>query len=395
MKLHEYQAKDLFRSLGIPIQRGGVAKTPDEVRALYQQLKQELSPNGEFVCNVKAQIHAGGRGKAGGVLVARSADEAAQLTKKLLGMRLVTKQTGAQGLPVAAVLLDERVNPSQELYLSLTLDRFLAKPVILASYSGGMDIEEVAKTDPDAIARVTFDWETGLQPEHVDRVAKALKLSGASRESLDVILRGIWKLYLEKDASLIEINPLVITASGQLLALDAKITIDDNALFRQPQMAQWRDPSQEDPMEYKASQIGISYVGLSGNIGCLVNGAGLAMATNDIIKLCGGEPANFLDVGGGANVDQVTNAFSIILSDDKVKAILVNIFGGIMRCDWIAEGLLKATEKLQVKVPIVVRLQGTNVEEGRRLLRQSSRLNLISVDELAEAARKVVEVANA
>ena len=412
MKLHEYQAKRLFASVGISIPRGVVAATPEEAAKAYETLKRQCLPaprilntfsestrqagaveGHAFACNVKAQIHAGGRGKAGGVVVATSAAEAAACATRLLGMRLVTKQTGPDGLPVSAVLVDERIDVKHEWYLAVTLDRFHATPMVLASAQGGMDIEEVAVTMPKAIIREPIDIEQGLSPAQLQRIAAAFGCQGQLAEAVYKTVRGLWALYDANDASLIEINPLVLTADGRVLALDAKVVLDDNALFRHPDLAALRDPSQEHPMEYKASQIGISYVGLEGNIGCLVNGAGLAMATNDIIKLCGGNPANFLDVGGGANVEQVTNAFSIILEDKKVSAMLVNIFGGIMRCDWIAQGLLNATQTLHVNVPMVVRLQGTNVEEGRRLLREAKSLNLISVGELEDAARKVVELA--
>ncbi len=385
MKLHEYQAKRLLSPLGIPVPRGVVAKTPQEAATAYETLKRE--------CNVKAQLHAGGRGKAGGILVARSSQEAFQYAAALLGRRLVTQQTGPEGLPVSAVLLDERIDVARELYLALTIDRFHSQPIVLASSRGGMDIEEVAASEPDAIAREAFDVEEGLSAAQLARIADRLGCAEAHAAMCARIVSALWIAFESHDASLIEINPLVMTTDERLLALDAKMTLDDNALFRHPDLAELRDESQEHPLELKAARIGISYVGLSGNIGCLVNGAGLAMATNDIITLVGGTPANFLDVGGGANVDQVTNAFAIILADPRVKAVLVNIFGGIMRCDWIAQGLLNATQQLEVKVPIVVRLQGTNVEEGRRLLTQAKRLNLISVDELEAAARKAVELA--
>ena len=394
MKLHEYQAKRLFASAGIPVGHGVVARTADEAATAYETLRKQCGFPATFACNVKAQLHAGGRGKAGGVQVANSAQEAKAHAAALLGRRLVTKQTGPDGLPVAAVLLDERIDVAQELYAAVTLDRFHAQPIVLASRRGGVDIEEVAATDPQAIAREPIDIERGLSQESLTRLATILGCTGALAASAHQLMRAMWEFARTHDTSLMEINPLVITADGRLLALDAKVTIDDNALFRHPDLAALRDPAQEHPIEYKASQIGISYVGLDGNIGCLVNGAGLAMATNDIIKLCGGEPANFLDVGGGANVEQVTNAFSIILEDRKVKAIFVNIFGGIMRCDWVAQGLLKATASLKVTVPIVVRLQGTNVEEGRRLLKDAKSLTLISVDELEAAAQKAVELVN-
>ena len=393
MKLHEYQAKQLFAAAGIPVPRGIPAKTPQEAAAAYDALRQQCQGGPEFACNVKAQLHAGGRGKAGGILAAASAADASSQAAALLGRRLVTQQTGTDGLPVSAVLIDERIAVAQELYLAMTVDRFSARPMILASRRGGVDIEEVAASESGAILREPLDIEAGIPPAAFSRLAAALGLSGALAAASEHVIRALWRLFVSSDASLIEVNPLVVTQDGQLLALDAKVILDDNALFRHPDLAGLRDESQEHPLELKAAHIGISYVGLDGNIGCLVNGAGLAMATNDIITLAGGSPANFLDVGGGANVEQVTDAFAIILADDRVTAVLVNIFGGIMRCDWIAQGLLKATEQLEVKVPIVVRLQGTNVEEGRRLLAEAKRLNLISVDGLADAAKQVVELA--
>jgi succinyl-CoA synthetase beta subunit len=393
MKLHEYQAKRLLAAAKIPIPHGVVAVTPPQAAEGFDTLRQQCDGGGEFECAVKAQLHAGGRGKAGGILIAHGREEAQAHAATLLGKRLATHQTGPDGLPVSAVLLEERVGQLSEMYLALTVDRFQARPVVLASRSGGMDIEEVAAKDPAALHREPLDIVAGPSQVQSFRVAAALGLSGGQAAMLEKILRGMWELFLSSDASLIEINPLVVRKTGPLAALDAKVTLDDNGLFRHQDLAALRDETQEHPLELKASRIGISYVGLSGTIGCLVNGAGLAMATNDIIKLCGGEPANFLDVGGGANVEQVTNAFSIILADPRVRAVLVNIFGGIMRCDWIAQGLLNATATLDVKVPIVVRLQGTNVEEGRRLLTSAARLNLISADELEEAARKVVELA--
>ena len=393
MKLHEYQAKQLFASVGIPIPRGVVANTPPEAAAAYATLRRHCGDVAGFICNVKAQLHAGGRGKAGGVLVARSAEEAIAHAASLLGRRLVTQQTGPDGLLVSAVLLDERIAVRQELYLAITIDRFHARSVILASRRGGVDIEDVAASEPSAIIREPIDIVSGLSDAACSRLTTTLGFSGAQAATCGQIARAMWKLFESSDASLIEINPFVVTEDDRLLALDAKIILDDNALFRHQELAAWRDESQEHPLELKASRIGISYVGLDGTIGCLVNGAGLAMATNDIITLCGGAPANFLDVGGGANVEQVTKAFSIILDDSRVKAVLVNIFGGIMRCDWIAQGLLNATQKLAVSIPIVVRLQGTNVEAGRRILAEAKRLNLISVDELEDAARQVVALA--
>jgi len=417
MKLHEYQAKSLFASVGIPIPRGIPATSPGQAASAYTALQQQCVGSTPFVCSVKAQLHAGGRGKAGGILIAQSADEAAAHAAKLLGRRLVTHQTGPEGLRVSAVLLEERMAVAAERYLAVTIDRFHARPIVLASPQGGVDIEAVAAASPEAILREPIEITRGLSPEALARIASWLKFAGAHAERGRHIVQALWRLFESSDASLVEINPLIVTEDGRVLALDAKMTLDDNALFRHPELARLHDESQEHPLELKASQIGLSYVGLDGTIGCLVNGAGLAMATNDIIKLSGGAPANFLDVGGGANVEQVTKAFAIILADPRVRAILVNIFGGIMRCDWIAQGLLNATQQLQVTVPIVVRLQGTNVEEGRRLLTHLpaapparaarsaagggaaqagvKRLNLISVDGLAEAARKVVELANA
>jgi succinyl-CoA synthetase beta subunit len=394
MKLHEYQAKELFASAGIPVPRGLPVTAASQASAAYETLKSRCGHAGDFVCSVKAQLHAGGRGKAGGILVARSASEAVAHAEALIGRRLVTAQTGPEGLPVSCVLLEERLAVREELYLALTVDRFQAKPVFLASRSGGMEIEALAAKDPQALVREPVEIGAPVPKASLARLSAALGCGGDQAASCAAIIRAVWQLFESHDASLIEINPLVFTADGRLTALDAKVTLDDNALFRQTGLAVLRDETQEHPLELEAGRIGISYVGLSGTIGCLVNGAGLAMATNDIITLCGGEPANFLDVGGGASVEQVTNAFSIILADARVKAVLVNIFGGIMRCDWIAQGLLNATRQLEVKVPIVVRLQGTNVEEGRRLLAGAKRLNLISVEELSEAAKKVVELAN-
>ena len=404
MTLHEYQAKQLFASAGIPVPRGAAARTPAEAAAAYETLRRQCLPaarsteqaghGGEsFACNVKAQLHAGGRGKAGGVLVARSASEAAAAAAGLLGRRFVTAQTGPDGLPVSAVLIDERIAVRQELYLAVTIDRFNARPILLASRRGGVDIEEVAASAPAAIHREPFDITTGPQEASLERIASALGLSGDEAQAARRTVQALWALCVSSDASLIEINPFAVAGDGRCLALDAKVTLDDNALFRHADLASLRDESQEHPLELKAGRIGISYVGLDGDIGCLVNGAGLAMATNDILQLFGGTPANFLDVGGGANVEQVTSAFSIILADPRIRAVLVNIFGGIMRCDWIAQGLLNATQRFEVRVPIVVRLQGTNVEEARRLLQAARRLNLLSVEEFADAARQAVELA--
>ena len=394
MKLHEYQAKQLLASAGIPIPRGLAATTSEDAAKAYETLAGSARSGEPFSCHVKAQLHAGGRGKAGGILPAASVREASAHAAQLLGRRLVTAQTSSEGLPVSAVLLEEGVSVAKEWYLALTIDRFKAAPVVLASRVGGVDIEEVARSQPQALTREPIDVVEGVGQPALDRLSRALGCSGEQAAEAGRIIQALWALFVKHDASLAEINPLVVTADGRLMALDAKVTLDDNALFRHPDLAALRDESQEPPLELAATKLGISYVGLDGTIGCLVNGAGLAMATNDIILLSGGRPANFLDVGGGANVEQVTSAFRIILSDRRVKAILVNIFGGIMRCDWIAEGLLKATAQLEVTLPIVVRLQGTNVEEGRRLLAGAKRLNLINVDELADAAHRVVELAH-
>jgi succinyl-CoA synthetase beta subunit len=394
MKLHEYQAKRLFAQFGIPVPRGVVAASPRQAKAAYGTLKKLCRASGRFVCNVKAQIHAGGRGKAGGVLVASSAKEASQQAAQLLGRRLVTHQTGPEGLPVRRVLLDERVAVTQELYVAITIDRFAARPIVLASQRGGVDIETVAREDPQAITREAIDPLVGLLPFQTRRLHGALGLSKKMITFCDNLLAALYRCVESCDASLVEINPLVETPDGHLLALDAKVALDDNGLVRHPALAKLRDPSQEHPLEVQAGRVGISYVGLEGTIGCLVNGAGLAMATNDIIKLHGGSPANFLDVGGGANIEQVTSAFRILLSDKRVGAILVNIFGGIMRCDWIAQGLLNATKGIAVTIPIVVRLAGTNVEEGKRLLATAT-FSMTTADDLAEAAKEVVELARA
>ena len=392
MKLHEFQAKRLFAGYQIPVPRGLTASTPAQARQAYTRLKTRCKARGKFSCSLKAQIHAGGRGKAGGVLAASSAAEAGKQAASLLGRRLVTPQTGPDGLPVRRVLLEERIDVARELYLAVTVDRAAAKPVILASRQGGMDIEALARENPKAILREPVDPFAGLVGYHLPRVAQALELPAPSAKPFASLLQGLYRCFTASDASLVEINPLVQTADGRLLALDAKVVLDDNALFRHPELATLRDPSQEHPLEYRAGTVGVSYVGLDGTIGCLVNGAGLAMATNDIIKLYGGEPANFLDVGGGANVEQVTRAFEILLADRRVTAILVNIFGGIMRCDWVAQGLLNATKSLKLTTPLVVRLAGTNVEEGRALLAKTD-LPITTAKDLAEAAQRVVEVA--
>jgi len=392
MKLHEYQAKRIFATFGIPVPRGIVAASPKHAKLAYTKLKTLCRARTRFSCNVKAQIHAGGRGKAGGVLVASSAKEAQTCATRLLGTRLVTHQTSPSGLPVHRVLLDERVAVTQELYMAITVDRFCAVPVVLASQRGGVDIETVAQEAPRAIVQDTIDPFVGLMPFQARRLAEALGLSGDLATTSSELFLAMWRCFLSSDAQLVEINPLVETSDGRLLALDAKVVLDDNGLVRHPELARLRDKSQEHPLEFRASRIGVSYVGLDGTIGCLVNGAGLAMATNDIIKLYDGQPANFLDVGGGANIEQVTGAFKILLADQRVSAILVNIFGGIMRCDWIAQGLLNATKGLSVTAPIVVRLAGTNVQEARQLLANTT-LPMTMANDLADAAQQVVKFA--
>ena len=384
MKVHEYQAKEILRQYGVPTPRGEVVDTPDEARRAAKQL------GGRVV--VKAQIHAGGRGKGGGVKLAKDADEAAELTRKILGMTLVTHQTGPEGRLVRKVFIEEALNIDKELYLGVTLDRKLGMPVIMASSQGGMDIEEVAHKDPKAIHREPVDAVLGIQPFQARAVASAFGLKGDAYKKCIDFVQKLMRAYVETDASLAEINPLLVTKEGDVLALDAKMNFDDNALFRHKNIVEMRDLHEEDPLEVEASQFGLNYIKLDGNVGCMVNGAGLAMATMDIIKLAGGEPANFLDVGGGASAEQVKNAFRIILSDKNVKAILINIFGGIMRGDRIAEGVVSASREVGLPVPVVVRLEGTNVELGKKILAESG-LPLITADAMWDAAEKVVAAA--
>ncbi len=393
MKIHEYQAKDILRRCGVAVPRGVVARTADEARAAFEQLGGELAV-------VKAQIHAGGRGKGTiksnpqqrGVQLVRSADEAADVASRLLGAELVTVQTGPQGKVVHQVLVEQGCDIARELYAGIVVDRRAARPVLMASRAGGMDIEQVAAQSPEKIHREPFDPAVGLLPYQARKLAVLLGLRGASIRSAENFLRGLCRVFVEYDCSLAEINPLVVTGGGELLALDAKINFDDNALFRHPELAALRDLSEEEPAEVRAADAGLSYVKLDGNIGCLVNGAGLAMSTMDLIKLHGGEPANFLDVGGGANVEQVTEAFRILLDDKNVRAVLVNIFGGIMRCTTIAQALVEACRTVGISVPLVVRLEGTEVEEGRRILAESGQA-MITATDLTDAARKVVAAA--
>jgi succinyl-CoA synthetase beta subunit len=384
MKVHEYQAKEILRRYGVPTPRGIVVDNPEAARAAAKEL------GGRVV--VKAQIHAGGRGKGGGVKLAKDPDEAVELAKKIIGMTLVTHQTGPEGRIVGKVLIEEALNIDKELYLGITLDRRIGMPVIMASKQGGMEIEEVAERDPSAIHREPIDGVLGTLPFQARAVANALGLTGDSYKKCVDFVQKLMRCYIEMDCSLAEINPLLVTKEGDVLALDCKMNFDDNAMFRHKDVAEMRDLKEEDPLEVEASQFGLNYITLDGNVGCMVNGAGLAMATMDIIKLAGGQPANFLDVGGGANAEQVKNAFRIILSDKNVKAILINIFGGIMRCDRIAEGVVSASREVGLPVPVVVRLEGTNVDLGKEILAKSG-LPLITADGMWDAAQKVVAAA--
>jgi succinyl-CoA synthetase beta subunit len=385
MKIHEYQAKAILAQHGVPVPRGEVAFNAAEAGAIARRL------GGDIVV-VKAQIHAGGRGKGGGVKLARSVDEAEQLASQMIGMTLVTHQTGPEGRVVSRVLIEEGLKMTRELYLSIVLDRAAGKPVMMASADGGMDIEEVAARTPDRIHKVHIEPGVGLVPFEARELGFAIGLDGTQVNKAVKVMTSLYNAFVATDASLLEINPLVVTASGDLLALDAKMNFDDNALYRHPDIKDLRDLGEEDPLEIEASKFSLNYIHLDGNIGCMVNGAGLAMATMDIIKLAGGEPANFLDVGGGANAEQIRNAFKILMSDKNVKAVLINIFGGILRCDVLAQGVIAAVKELGVPVPIVIRMEGTNVEEGKRLLKESG-MNFATADSMDEAANKVVQLA--
>ena len=385
MNLHEYQSKELFAEYGIPVPEGRPARSPEEAVEAAQSL-------GGSLWVVKAQVHAGGRGKAGGVQLARSLDDVRRHAQALLGTRLVTHQSGPEGLPVEVVYVEAGSEIDRELYLSLLVDRASGRIAFIASAAGGMDIEQVAAETPEKIVTVTISPAAGVQDFQVRRLASALKLGKEQGKPFAELVRRLYRLYTECDASLVEINPLIVTKAGAVVALDAKVNIEDNSLFRQKRLAALRDPSQEDPTEREAAEHGLNYVSLDGDIACMVNGAGLAMATMDLIKLHGGEPANFLDVGGGATSERVTAAFKLILSNEQVKAILVNIFGGIVRCDLIAEGIIAAVKDVGVGVPVVVRLEGTNVEKGRELLAESG-LDIIAADDLTDAAKKVVAAA--
>ena len=382
MNFHEYQAKELFAEYGIPVPAGRVAQTPEQAAEAAKSIGGE-----QWV--VKAQIHAGGRGKAGGVKLVKSIDAVREAAAGMLGTRMVTYQSGGVALPVDCVLITEATDIGKELYLSVLVDRATKSVSYIVSAEGGVEIEKVAEENPDAIHSVQVQFVQGLQPFQCRQVGFAMGLNAKQANQLTKIMMGLFRLFNEKDLSLVELNPLAITTSGDLVALDGKINSDDNANFRQPKLVAMRDRAQEDPQEAEAAEHDLNYVTMDGNIGCMVNGAGLAMATMDVIKLNGAEPANFLDVGGGATKERVTEAFKLILASDKVKAILVNIFGGIVRCDMIAEGIIAAVKEVGVQVPVVVRLEGTNVEKGKELLK-SSGLDLIPADDLNDAAKKAV-----
>lgn len=387
MNIHEYQAKQLFESYGIPIPEGRKTSTAEEA----QEIANELGGIGWVV---KAQVHAGGRGKVGGVKVVDNIKDVLERSRDMLGKRLVTQQTDRLGLPIHSVLVEKQYPIKRELYLSILIERESEQIIFIASLAGGMDIEAVALDTPERIITVKINPSTGLMAYQCRQIANELEIKGLQVKALEKIMKGMYRLFIENDASQIEINPLIETDAGELLALDAKINFDDNAIALHPDILAMKDPSQEDDKENYAQQYGLNYITLEGNIGCMVNGAGLAMATMDLVKLKGGMPANFLDVGGGTNVEKVCEAFKLILSDHSVKAVLVNIFGGIVHCDVIAAGILAAIEQIHVTIPVVVRLEGTNVEQGRALLRNTG-LNIFPADDLAHAAEQVVALAEA
>ena len=384
MKIHEYQAKAILARHGVPIPRGEVALSSAEAVGISQRL-------GTSVVVVKAQIHAGGRGKGGGIKLARSPGEAERLSEQILGMTLVTHQTGPEGRVVGRVLIEEGLQIARELYLSLLIDRAAGKPVMMASAAGGMDIEEVAEKTPEKIVRLYINPSVGLVPFQARRIGFAVGLNGPQINKFVKLATSLYEAFVASDASLVEINPLLVTKADELIALDAKMNLDDNALYRHADLSDLRDLAEEDSLEIEASKYALNYIHLDGNIGCMVNGAGLAMATMDIIKLAGGEPANFLDVGGGASPEQIRAGFEILMSDKNVKAVLINIFGGILRCDVLAQGVIAAVKELGVPAPIVIRMEGTNVDDGKRLLRES-RMNFTTADSMDEAARKVVQL---
>ena len=392
MNIHEYQAKDLFEKFSVPSPKGRMAESPEEAKKIAEEI------NGQTV--IKAQVHAGGRGKGtfkngfeGGVHLSEDPEEIHSIATKMLGETLVTHQTGEEGKLVSKVMVAKAVDISKEYYLAILMDRESQSPVIVASTEGGVNIEEVAETTPEKIIRESIHPLAGIQPYEIRKISNNLGLEGDEAKQFGKLLKALFKLFISCDCSLVEINPLVTTPNGEVLALDAKFGFDDNALYRQQEIASMRDTSEEDPREVAASEFGLNYIGLDGNIACLVNGAGLAMATMDIIKHYGGEPANFLDVGGGATEEQVTNAFKIILGDSNVKGILVNIFGGIMDCDVIANGIVNACKQVNLNIPLVVRLEGNNVDAGKQTL-STSGVNLIAADDLSDAAQKAVKAIN-
>lgn len=385
MKIHEYQAKELFARYGVPIPRGRVAFSVDEAVEVAREL-------GRYPVVVKAQIHAGGRGKGGGVKLASSEEEARKVAQEILGMTLVTHQTGPEGKVVRKVLVEEGLPIENELYFGMLPDRSTGTVAVMASSAGGMDIEEVAAKEPEKIVKVNVDPLLGMQPFHARQLAYGLSLSPELTRQFVPLALNLYRLFIDYDCSLVEINPLIVTSDHKLIALDAKINFDDNGLFRHKDILAYRDPDEEDPLELEAAKYNLNYIKMNGNIGNMVNGAGLAMATMDLIKLAGAEPANFLDVGGGASAEMVENGFKIILSDPNVKGVFVNIFGGILRCDVLARGIVEAAKKVEVKVPIVIRMEGTNVEQGREILNQSG-LNLIVATDLKDAAQKVATIA--
>jgi succinyl-CoA synthetase beta subunit len=380
MKIHEFQAKDILKTFGVTIPRGEVADTPEKVKEIAGELGAKAV--------IKAQIHAGGRGKGGGIKVVDTPEEAYQAAQQIIGMNLVTHQTGPEGKKVRQVLVEEGLEVEKELYLGIVVDRAQAMPVIMVSEAGGMEIEEIAATSPEKILKVAVDPATGFMGFHARKLSFGLGLEKDLNKQAATLVAQLFRVFLEKDASLVEVNPLVITKDNRLIALDAKMTFDDDALFRHPDIKELYDPDELEPLEVEASGYDLNYIKLDGNVGCMVNGAGLAMATMDIIKLAGGSPANFLDVGGGASAEQVENAFRILLADKNVKVVLINIFGGILRCDRVAHGIVEAAKKLELKIPMIVRLEGTNVEEGRKILKESELRFEVAVD-FQDAADKV------
>ena len=387
MKIHEYQAKALFQSYGIPVPRGHIAKTPEDTLKAAQTIKK-----GPFV--VKAQVHTGGRGKVGGISIVESPVEAEAFADEILGTRLVTGQSGEEGKPVHTLLVEEALLSKMEIYLGIVIDRTQGCPVILASAQGGMEIEEVVRENPGMVITEIIHPAIGLRPFQLSRISYGMHLDGKLIKKMGTIIQNLYRLFLDKDCSLAEINPLVVKKDGEMVALDAKLNFDDNALFRHPDIAALRDLSQENPLEIEASKYNLNYIKLKGNVGCMVNGAGLAMATMDLIKLSGAEPANFLDVGGGATTEMVREGFKLLLSDEDVKVIFINIFGGILRCDTLAKGVVEAAQELCISLPIVIRLEGTNVIEGRKILTESG-LKFTVASGLGDAAAKVAVAVNA